>query len=262
MELLKVSYEIDKLVDLVKERERLISVLKIKPSAADNLNLKTQLNGTLDLLQSSEGAIDDEDYAAFEGYCQKYNEALECVPQDGVIDKSLYAFERRHWHGQTTKDISRSKRVRFKDDLIEYSDTTQDSGADVDLDADRIKLFEYGKSKGGSVGDSNLVVAPQLSNQEIFVQQQQQLLEQDAHLNNLSSNISRVHHISLDIDHELSDQNVGVLRDLESLVDTSGRNLSRARTRLDIYEKAARENGPCLVILLLTIILILLLIVI
>lgn len=267
MELLRLSYEVERLCDIIEERSRLVSVLKIAPSKNDTMALKKQLNETLDLLQEAVKTITPEDQSSLNDCITKYNEALSEIPDDSV-NKSLYVFEKRPSpESGASLSSQESKRVRFKDDLVEYEEQKQLEPAfkpytdklneEDTLEQDKSDLFgEHGKATSQ---ESSYNIAPQLSNQEIFIQQQQQLLEQDSHLEDLSQSVHRAHDISLDINHEMTDQNDGVLRDLESLVDNSGRNLDRAKQRLEIFERSARENGPCLLIVLLTLILILLL---
>lgn len=256
MEALKLSYEIDRLCDLIEERTRLVSVLKIQPSAKDNVELKKHLNSTLDLLQELEGTETDE---RFGEYAAKYNQAIENFPDD-LIDKELYIFHRKTPERSSTPELGQ-KRVRFKDALVEYqeeqpqfdpySDTPDE---DVALKQDKDRLFNQRP-------EELKVVTPNLTNQDLFIQQQQELLEQDSHLDYLSQSVHKTYDLSLDINHEVTQQNDQVLQDLESLVDTSGRNLNRANKRLEIFEKAARENGPCFTILGLVLILIFLLVI-
>ncbi|CAR22401.1 syntaxin [Lachancea thermotolerans CBS 6340] len=270
MEVLKISYGVEKLQGLVDERRRLVSVLKMKPSTNDTINMKRQMNAVLDSLQAAANAATSEDFVQLNALIEKYNDAVADIPDDS-LDKELYKFASIDKPPETAiSKLPEPKKVRFKDDVLEYDESTQDAPTafapysdDVSdeerLEHDKTRLFQTGSSE--STGLDGLAVAPQLSNQELFIQQQQQLLEQDSHLDNLSRSVHSSHVLSLDIHHEVADQNDGVLQDLESLVNNSGRNLDRAKKRLRIFENTARENGPCFIIVVLFVILIVLLII-
>ncbi|SCU84873.1 LANO_0C02630g1_1 [Lachancea nothofagi CBS 11611] len=264
MELLRLSYGIDKLENLVDERCRLVLNLQMNPSTNDTINVKKQLNATLESLKEMEENISRADESQFDGLADKYNGIIAKIP-DKAVEKNLYTYikEAKPQKASETSPVE-SKRVRFKDDILEFQELAGESenaflpytDETPQQDQDRARLFE-----SNDYPDSQRpVIAPRLSNQELFVQQQQQLLEQDSHLEELSQSVHRGHDLSLDINHEMTNQNDNVLRDLESLVDNSGRNLDRAKKRLHVYEKTARENGPCLIIVLLVLILVLLLI--
>ncbi|SCU82002.1 LAFA_0C08504g1_1 [Lachancea sp. 'fantastica'] len=279
MELLKASYGIEKLQDSVRERCRLLKTLHMSPSTNDTINLKKQLNSTIEALKEAEKSVTGSEMLELESLVNRYNLIVADIP-DQAVEKSLYTFTRKTNPSSksSASSTTESKKVRFKDNVAEFRDhpnePSGDSQAqfepykdDPDLDsqnddreADRNRLF--GNNTRDSFDNSTpLTIAPQLSNQDLFIQQQQQLLEQDSHLEDLSRSVQKGHGLSLDINHELTDQNDSVLRDLESLVDNSGRNLDRAKKKLHVYEKTARINGPCLIIVLLVIILILLLVV-
>lgn len=268
MDDLKLLYELDKLEDLVEERARLTSVLKIRPSSKDNLNLKQQLDKTLDLLH--EFAKSDEEN--LEKYSKRYSEVLLEIP-DKEIDLALYEFQPavKIQSFDDGNDVLASrelpKRVRFKDkDLVSYNESDQfepyhdELQANSEVEIKKTVEDDRRKLLNGAEQTPVAVVAPGLSNQELFIQQQQQLLEQDTYLDTLGESVRKSHDFAMDINHEVTEQNNQVLHDLESLVDNSGRNLDRAKRRLQIFENTARENGPCFIILLLTLILLLLLI--
>ncbi|QLL34050.1 hypothetical protein HG536_0F03750 [Torulaspora globosa] len=267
MDNLKLLYELGRLEDLVEERVRLTSVLKIRPSSKDNLNLKRQLDKALDLLH--ETANNNEEN--LEKYSKRYSEILLEIP-DKVIDLALYEFE-LPVKGQSPDDDTSDalgsrdlpKKVRFKDEnLVSYNESEQFEPyhdepqpvpkIDAKVEDDRMKLLNRAEPSQAAV------TAPALSNQGLFIQQQQQLLEQDTYLDALGESVRKSHDFAMDINDEVTEQNNQVLHDLESLVDNSGRNLDRAKRRLQVFESTARENGPCFIILLLILILLLLLI--
>lgn len=256
---LKVIYEIDKLKEIVDERIRLVEVLQMHPSKNDTLQLKKHINRTLDLLKDYQEEFLPSEQEQFDSSVLKYNECLESLPDD-LLDKKLYHFEKK-------QGISDAKKVRFKDDLVEefpkkantfkpYKDEEDVNEDSESLDSKRKKLFGSQENLA-----SKYSVIPPLSNQDMFIHQQQQLMEQESHLSGLSNSISRTHGISLDINNEVDQQNEHLLTDLESRINRSDGNLNRAGRRLSSYEATAREKGSCLVILALSIILFLLLII-
>ncbi|SCU90890.1 LADA_0F06964g1_1 [Lachancea dasiensis] len=259
MELLKLTYAVGKLQSLVDERHRLVTILHMKASVNDTVNLKKQLNATLELLNDTETELAQSEEPQFEEMATLYNALVAKIPDDAV-DKGLYKFT----PVGRARPGTETKKVRFKDDLLEFQEHPQDQQPEFEPYTDDVPQQEQERTRlfasNGVHSQGGLSVVPQLSNQDLFIQQQQQLLEQDSHLQDLSHSVHRGHTLSLDINHEMTDQNESVLRDLESLVDNSGRNLDRAKKRLQIYEKTARENGPCLIIVILSLILIVLLI--
>ncbi|CEP63985.1 syntaxin LALA0_S09e07030g [Lachancea lanzarotensis] len=276
MELLRASYGIEKLQDLVRERRRLVETLHMNPSTNDTINLKKQLNATIESLKQAEDNAAGSENLELESLINKYNLVVADIP-DQAVEKGLYTFMKKIKPSSklSTSSTPESKKVRFKDNLAEFQDHPGEPSVDSEIqfepfrdevefqnddqEAERNRLF--GDDNRSTLNSKPLTIAPQLSNQEMFIQQQQQLLEQDTHLEDLSRSVQKGHGLSLDIHHELTDQNDSVLRDLESLVDNSGRNLDRAKKKLHVYEKTARENGPCLIIVLLVFILVLLLVI-
>lgn len=279
MESLQLSYELDKLVDIVEERKRLVTQLKIGPSVNDNVTLKKQLNKVLDSLNEAA----ENGFEGVEEYSKNYNDILLDIPDDAV-DIKLYQYQLPQ-RGTTPLTITdgnsitsgnstprdTSKKVRFKDDnLVSYEEdlnrrfapykdlpeaNADTSENDTAIEQERQKLFD----SSNALEQTTSVTSPEYSNQDLFIQQQQQLLEQDSQLERLSGSIRSTHGISLNINEEVNEQNDEVLHDLESLVNNGGRNLDRAKRRLKSFERSAKENGPCLIIVVLILILIMLL---
>lgn len=98
------------------------------------------------------------------------------------------------------------------------------------------------------------------SNQQIFAQHQQQLLEQDDNLDILHLSVRRQHQMGLGINDEV-DEHIILLNDLEQGIDTAHARLNRATNRLKSFQKLCKENGSLVTIVVLTIILIVLLVV-
>lgn len=67
-------------------------------------------------------------------------------------------------------------------------------------------------------------------------------LEQDVHLDHLSSSIGRQHHISLQIGDEL-EVHTGLLEALDTELDGTGARMSNARRRLQRVAQGAKRNG-------------------
>lgn len=259
MNILKIEYEIDTLLEIVDERIRLIDVLHMQPSKNDNMKLKKHLNQCIDLLKEYENDVMFSEQEKFEELVSKYNEAVESLP-DGVVDRMIYHFELKpHFKEQ--------KKVRFKEQLLEeyeqhepsksfkpYKDHEEDT--DDSLDAKKQELL--GNQEAGT---PQLSISKHVSNHDIFIQQQQQLMEQETHLSGLSDSISRTHGISLEINQEVGHQNEGLLTDLERQVDRSEGNLQRAGRRLDAYRANSSEKNTCFIIVILTVILFILLII-
>lgn len=156
--------------------------------------------------------------------------------------------------------VSHKKSVRFNDKIEEFKKVKpfkdddpveagdQDNGAAV-----AAELFgERASDDGASVDE--------MSNQGLFIQHQQQLQQQDDHIELLAQSVSRQHGLSLDINHELGEQNI-LLNDLESQLDLNQRNLSRGQKRLEKFSKTAKEHGQLITIITLFVILVLLLVI-
>lgn len=263
MEELRVSYELNKLSDLIDERNVLVESLNMQPSANDNVNLKLQLDKTLNILNSIDiSNLSEQALESLRESVTKYNLLLMKIPD---FDQNMYKF---------TKDIKRdeviehnspsdpsTKKVRFQED-VETSEVEENMEP---LPMEFQPYHDYENEPVPDAATAKTAVANAIinsvSNEELFARQQQQLMDQDTHLDHLSSSINRTHGISLDINREVEEQNNELLYDLENLIDNSHRNLNRAKRRLEIFERTARENGPCSIIVLLIIILLLLLIV-
>ncbi|GAV53740.1 hypothetical protein ZYGR_0AK02420 [Zygosaccharomyces rouxii] len=239
MESLQLSYELERLVDIIEERKRLVTVLKIEPSSNDNLSLKKQLNKVLDSLNEARLNAFEE----LEDYATNYNDILTDIP-DNAVDTKLYQFQlpQKSETSTTITDGSSmtngnaalrdaTKKVRFRDDnLVSYKEDSNQSfvpykdepeGNDNtntdDIEQERQKLFD----SSIALEQTTSAISPQFSNQELFIQQQQQLLEQDSQLERLSGSIRTTHGISLSINDEVNEQNDQVLHDLESLFWTT-----------------------------------------
>ncbi|CAI4055710.1 hypothetical protein SUVZ_01G0530 [Saccharomyces uvarum] len=245
MDVLKLGYELDQLSDLVEERTRLVSVLGLAPTANDNVALKRQLGSILESMQEC---------AAADALVSRYNALLDKVPDPG-LDRELYRFHRPLVAGADEVSKDSLKKVRFKND-DELTVTYRD---DDDVDDEGEPPLP---STHVPYEDEPSQPLPMVSNQELFIDQQQQLLEQDSHLGTLSQSIGRTHDISMDLNDEIVSQNDTLLVDLESLIDNNGRNLNRASRSMHGFNTSRfKDNGNCVVIIVLILVLLLLLLV-
>ncbi|CAI4243739.1 CBM_collapsed_G0000590.mRNA.1.CDS.1 [Saccharomyces cerevisiae] len=220
MDVLKLGYELDQLSDLVEERTRLVSVLKLAPTSNDNVTLKRQLGSILELLQKC--APNDE-------LISRYNTILDKIP-DTAVDKELYRFQQQV--ASNTDEVSKEslKKVRFKNDdglTVMYKDDDEQD-EESPLPSTHTPYKDEPLQSQLQSQSQPQPPQPMVSNQELFINQQQQLLEQDSHLGALSQSIGRTHDISMDLNNEIVSQNDSLLVDLENLIDNNGRNLNRA----------------------------------
>ncbi|EJS44865.1 syn8p [Saccharomyces arboricola H-6] len=262
MDVLKLGYELDQLSDLVEERTRLVSVLNLAPTSNDNVALKRQLGYVMESFNKC---------AATDALISRYNAILDRI-SDSAVDKELYRFHKPALGNNSAGEVSRDslKKVRFKND-DELTVMYKDDGDEQD----ELQLFpsthlpykdEPLQSQPELQPEMQPLPQPQpqpiISNQELFIDQQQQLLEQDSHLSTLSQSIGRTHGISMDMNDEIVSQNDSLLVDLENLIDNNGRNLNRASRSMHGFSNSRfKDNGNCLIILVLIVVLLLLLLV-
>lgn len=188
---------------------------------------------------------DGDDY---DELVEQYNELRSGIE---TIDTSEYIYHRK----VTPRRIEHKKSVRFNDTLDFEPNQVQSQGFKPFKDSgdDSEALFE------GRAEDDTASINSS-SNQELFIQHQQQLLEQDSHLDSLADSVRRQHGLSVHIHTELEDQNI-MLDDMEAQLDSSDRRLKRGHKRLDYFGQKAKENGQWLTILALVVILVLLLVI-
>lgn len=253
--LLEISYEIDKLANLVDELNRLINVLHIQPSKDYSVTIKKHTIKAYDLLKAVDNENDIENYDYINELFLKYNKCIQDLPDD-LVDKDLYRFKTKP-NSSKIRSQQNFKRVRFHDNPVE-SDT-------IELEAQIFKPYKDDPSELEEQDRAKLFASPViqkshensfLTNHDLFIQQQQQLIDQDSYLDHLSHSVYRNHGLSLDIGREINEQNAGVLYELENIVDATANNLNRVKSKLDVYWRSTAEQGPCILILVLTLILI------
>jgi syntaxin 8 len=183
------------------------------------------------------------------------------LKQVATIDISEFKYKRNI----TPKSkLHTKKSVRFNE-TVGFNDTTETNSTfepfkdDVGEEGDetlRDELFS-GLPEEELQEENNISSS---SNKDIFIQHQQQLLQQDEHLGSLSQSVRRQHDISIDINQELQEHNI-LLDDLENQLDSSDKRLTTGHRNLDYFSRKAKENGQWLTIIVLIIILVLLLII-
>lgn len=159
------------------------------------------------------------------------------------------------------KPLNNKKSVRFNDTVEEAQPKNfkpyKDQVLDLPTQDQTDELFE---GRDGVEDDADGESIDSTSNQDMFIQHQQQLVQQDDHLDTLAQSVRRQRALGLDINQELDDQNI-LLEDLEAQLDHNDRNLSTGQKRLKYFSEKAKENGQWITIIILVIILVLLLII-
>ncbi|KAH3902897.1 uncharacterized protein SCODWIG_01450 [Saccharomycodes ludwigii] len=273
MEVAKLKYELDKLQDIIEERNRLITILNLKPSRKDTISLKKQLNIILNIFDELD-LYNNGDYnmATISELHSIYTNLLDIIPDnDNDISKSLYEYKLKHKlsnvindtdnkDNDTTSSISsltdaiKVKKVRFNEhDEIHKYNTNSNSGSNAENEnINRLNFAPY-----SDIPDENNVnytnnpahhttegsFSMLSTNREIFSDQKQQLQQQDGILDSLHSTIKRTHQITLGINHEVELQNNEIIPDLERMVDSTDRNLKNANVKLNFFNKFNSTKG-------------------
>ena len=245
----KVDTQLGALELELDERLRLVLVLRLEPSANDNLDiishvsrLAKQLSLLHDILVNgtNQAAITE-----FQARLDRYQRCFDRLQSDTYIDVSEYALHFDPFPEVTAVLASTPKTVRFQDD----PDTMRSELMGT-------KAFKpYRDDEEASLGSFD----PD-TNQQLFAQHQQQILDQDLQLDTIHDSVRRQHAMGVSINDEVDDHLI-LLNDLELGVDASQIRLRRATDRLRKFRQACRENGSLVTIVVLTVTLILLLVV-
>lgn len=250
----RANIYIDELDSLLEERERLVQILKLSPSKNDNydlINLLERLNKHLSYLYDDINNLKGENTEfeqEFNDLIRKYDAAIRKL-EDDSLDIEEYVYHAKEFVKEEVKRDLKS--VRFKDNLEEEQE-----------EQDRHTLMgsrpyePYLDNPDSTDAES----FDALSNQQIYAQHQQQLLQQDENLDALHQLIRNQHQIGITINSELDDHMI-ILNDLEQGVDNSTFRLNNARSKLADFRRRCQENGSLVTIVVLTVILILLLVV-
>lgn len=266
----KASIYLYELESTIEERQRLVQILKLTPSNNDNydlINLLERILKHLNYLQDDLNnlATKGEDTEKFEQefkYLVKNYASLIDELQDDELDVQPYTFELKTIDKpQLVKRDSKS--VRFKDNLEDQQVQEQPQQSHQEFE-NRQQLMGSRAYEPYSdhVNDSSTDVESfdAQSNQQIYAQHQQQLLQQDDDLEFLHQLIRNQHQIGITINSELDDHMI-ILNDLEQGVDNAAFRLNNARNKLADFRRRCQENGSLVTIVTLTAILILLLVV-
>ena len=274
MDVSKLVYETDRLKDLVEERNRLVNIIKILPSGTDNDKLKQQLSKICGLLgglyeQSISCKLSQTDIDTIRECLVEYQNTIKGLQEEDHLsfDVASYNFDKKFKQVKKIEEqpkrvetVADVKKVRFSDNM-EIQTASKNDEEPIKASDMHFKPYFDDEEEETNRTNNHTVDNANVTNRELFIEQQQRLMNQDQHIDTLAASVSRAHGMSLDINQEVESQNTGLLADLENMVDTSDRNLQRARRRLDTFQRTARENGPCTTIVLLLIILIFLLVV-
>ncbi|KAK6462426.1 hypothetical protein DFJ63DRAFT_154432 [Scheffersomyces coipomensis] len=266
----KVQVYLEELSSSLEERERLVSVLKLTPSANDNYDLITlfqklfkylnYLKDDLEIMNKRDKINVEELNGQFQTVISRYNQLWHQASEDGSIDVGEFKFNHITITTSTIKTTKSTKEVGQKS--VRFQD-------DVEADDDHLRnelmgtrsFRPYTDAEGGEsdMGTDTESFDTQ-TNQQMFAQHQQIIHEQDSDLDLLHESVRRQHSMGMAINTELDDHII-ILNDLESGIDQAQYRLNTATRRLNDFRKTCKENGSLVTIVVLTVILILLLVV-
>lgn len=269
---------VDEIGTQIEERDRLIGVLKLTPSANDNVDLINHLSKTLKLLSYIHSDLDDYHDSngsssslgqlvdRFNGAVSSYNATIysDNLVSDPYINISEYKFTQPDLDFSTPSEaLSRKadavsvKSVRFKD-AVESDEEHTEWRNQLMGTAGKFKPYTDDAEEANS--DANTLSSINTSNEQMFAEHQQQLLAQDQSLDELHRSINIQRSMGTTINEELDDHLI-ILSDLERGVEYSADRLQHALRRLRSFSAKVKENGSLATIVILTVILILLLVV-
>ncbi|KAG7892725.1 hypothetical protein KL936_000899 [Ogataea polymorpha] len=197
---------------------------------------------------------------SLEIYNKHLNSIKEDLPKDANFEINTIRLDEAV--NKPRPKIKKSKSVRFKENLIDPSESQKRAQAKSSLtkndEPSRDVLFETNnvyKDDNGSTIDSM-----RMSNKQIFMENQQEILNQDEIINSLSQSVNRQHEMSLQIGDEVGNHMV-LLDDLESGISRANAKIIRGRTNIDRFRQRLREHGDWFTIFVLVIIMFILLVV-
>uniref|UniRef100_A0A0L0P1W6 t-SNARE coiled-coil homology domain-containing protein n=1 Tax=Candidozyma auris TaxID=498019 RepID=A0A0L0P1W6_CANAR len=255
----KIRSYLDQLLANIEERQRLIDVLKLTPSLDDNLdliNLLAKIKKSFQYLHLDISAGHIDAFAdQFSTLIDSYKSSLDVLSKDAYIDAHEYEYTDKIVKPEAP-ELNTKKLVRFKD-----YDADEEDNMRSQLMGTSTTIKPYRDDPDQQLdSDALSLQSVDTSNREMFAQHQQQLLEQDQHLDALHDSIRTQHLMGRNINLEL-DEHLILLNDLERGVDDSGSRLGRASGRLKDFRTKVSENGSLVTIIVLSVILILLLVV-
>ncbi|VEU23515.1 DEKNAAC104611 [Brettanomyces naardenensis] len=232
------------LTDHVKHFEQLLnsspelplSAYRFQPTGIDDAY--KEMKHRISVLRGEDGEIEEE--------------------EEGVLEHPLASPSLQSVHHSQQK-----KYVRFKDHLV---DNVSDRPPMSSLNAysDRNESSSNGDDSGRDLlyhdDDVSSTDSMNMSERQMFIANQQEILNQDQMVDNLSNSVSRQHEMSLQISDEVGDHIV-LLEDLESGMDRTNAHLIRGQRNIKKFRDALRENGDWCTILVLIVVLLFLLVV-
>ncbi|ODV86728.1 hypothetical protein CANARDRAFT_6301 [[Candida] arabinofermentans NRRL YB-2248] len=199
-------------------------------------------------------------------------------------EKSMEQKQQQELLRQSNAKLKKQKSVRFKESLIDpktvlqndprkpYHDdplsvngvitVTHKINKSSNNNSNTNHLFTTSSRYSDSESDAASISSDpmNLSNKQLFIDNQQELLNQDAIISSLSQSVSTQHQMGLEIHSEL-DEHMVLLEDLEHGLGRTDNKITRGRTNLKRFSDNVRENGEYCTIFVLIVILLMLLIV-
>lgn len=254
----RLNVLIEEINATLEERHRLTKVLKLTPSNDDNYELVSLIHKALKYMNYCQDDIiglktsqRDELVAQFQVIISRYEEIVEQVLEDSEIfvEAEEFTFRRKQLESASKQG---PKSVRFKDDENDLEDQMYSEL----MGTKAFKPYRDDESERDPDADS----FDNTTNQQLFAQHQQQILQQDENLDALHQSIHRQNEMGHSIHSELDDHLI-ILNDLENGVESAQLRLNTAANRLHDFRRKVRENGSLATIIVLTIILVVLLVV-
>lgn len=247
-----VASYIEQLRDTIDERNRLIS-LKLSPCQSDNLDVVNVLSRIKHLFTYLNEDIAGDHIKKFgQSYSdllREYQNLIQELESDAYIEVKEYEFSPPIQQEEPIK-----KSVRFKDFDADEDENTQMRNELMGTAINNFKPYQ------DDVSERNTLLSVDTTNQELFAEHQQQMVQQDESLDQLHQSIRSQHAMGIGIGQEL-DEHMIILGDLERGADQSLSRIRRATTGVNEFRRKVAENGSLTTIIVLTIILILLLVV-
>ncbi|KAG7693439.1 hypothetical protein KL933_003118 [Ogataea haglerorum] len=195
-----------------------------------------------------------------EVYNRHLNSIKEDIPKDVNLEISTIRLDEAV--NRPRPKIKKSKSVRFKENLIDPSESQKReqaaSSSPSKDEPNKDSLFETNtvyKDDGRSTIDPL-----RMSNKQIFMENQQEIINQDDIINSLSQSVNRQHEMSLQIGEEVGNHMV-LLDDLESGISRTNAKIIRGRSNIDRFRQNLKEHGDWFTIFVLVIIMFILLVV-
>lgn len=235
------------------ERERLVTVLQLAPSANDNLDIISHFTRLVTQLTAAREDVAPGNklaQAEFDARFERYRRCYTRLRSDAYIDVSEYDLHFESWPAAGPPPASKS--VRFHDDADAMRSDLMGTRA--------FKPYRDDDGDSAQSDSGDAVSLGSASNHQLFADHQQQLLDQDDQLDTLHDSVRRQHAMGVSINDEVDDHII-LLSDLELGVESAQQRLHRAGQRLRRFRQTCRENGSLVTIVVLTVILILLLVV-